>query len=123
MAKEPKEYTVDAEGRRLGRLATEIATILQGKDDPSFRAHQVSNVKVRIKNIEGIEISGKKAQQKIYHRHSGRLGHLKKTTYSEAFNKDPEWVLKHAVRLMLPKNRLAKKIIQNIIIENKQHGG
>ncbi len=115
--KDTKEYEIDAAGRKLGRLATEITNILQGKDDPSYDPSRLADVRVKIKNIRDVEVSGRKAEEKIYYRHSGRLGHLKETTYSQIFEKDPEWVLKHAVRLMLPKNRLAKKRLENIIVE------
>ena len=116
-----KEYTLDARGRKLGRLATEIATLLQVKDRPTYAPNKSGNTKVIIKNIKGMEISGNKASQKIYYKHAGRLGHLKKKTYAESFKKDPEWVIKHAVRLMLPKNRLAKERLSHLIIK-KENG-
>jgi large subunit ribosomal protein L13 len=114
-----KEYTIDAKGKKLGRLATEISMLLQGKNDPSFDPSKLSDVKVKVENLKDVEVSGKKAEQKIYYRHAGRLGHLKEVVYSKMFEKKPEWVLKHAVRLMLPKNKLAKKRLQNLIIEDK----
>ena len=116
-----REYTLDARDRKLGRLATEIATLLQGKDKPTYAPNKLGDTKVIIKNIKDMEISGNKASQKIYYKHAGRLGHLKKKTYAESFEKNPEWVIKHAVRLMLPKNRLAKKRLSHLIIE-KENG-
>lgn len=115
--KKQNEYVIDAKGRKLGRLATEISAILQGKNSPSYSPNVLTDVKIRIKNIKDLEVSGKKAEQKVYYRHAGKLGHLKEKPYAKVFEKKPEWVLRNAVRLMLPKNRLAKKRLNNIIVE------
>jgi len=112
-----KEHTIDAKGKKLGRLATEVATLLQGKNDPSYQPNKVGDTKVVLKNIKDIEISGDKANQKVYYKHAGKLGHLKKKRYSDVFENDPEWIIRHAVRLMLPKNRLRKERLRNLIIE------
>ena len=103
------EHIVDAKGETLGRVAVKIAGFLQSKDSPSYAPHKLGEVKVVIKNVGLIKVTGKKADQKIYYRHSGKPGHLKKTTYKEAFAKNPEWVIRHAVSGMLPKNRLRSR--------------
>ncbi|HMB17449.1 MAG TPA: 50S ribosomal protein L13 [Candidatus Paceibacterota bacterium] len=115
--KKTKEYTFNAKGKKLGRLASKIAHVLQGKDDPSYDPSKVADRKVIVKNIDELEISGKKFDQKIYYKHSGRPGHLSEKKYGEVFEKDPEWIIRHAVRLMLPKNRLTKKRLANMIVE------
>lgn len=110
-------YTIDAKGKKLGRLASEIAVILQGKKSPLYERRLEGKDTVHVKNVKDMVVSGKKAKQKLYFRHSGPLGHLKKRTYGEIFEKNPAWVLRHAVRLMLPKNKLLKKRMKRLIIE------
>lgn len=112
-----REYTVDAKGKYLGRLATEIALLLQGKDMPTYDPKDQGDVRVIVKNITGVKVSGKKAEQKVYYHHTGYIGHMKEKTYEEAFAKDPKWVLRHAVQGMLPKNRLAAKRIKQLVFE------
>jgi len=111
------DYTIDAKNKRLGRLATEIATILQGKKSPSYNPKDAGTDRVIIKNISGITLSGDKASQKVYYHHSGPLGHLKEDKFLDVFEKDPGKVLRHAVRLMLPKNKLQQKRMRRLIIE------
>jgi large subunit ribosomal protein L13 len=100
------DYTIDASGRRLGRLATEAAKILQGKHRPDFRANRVTEDRVIIQNPGKIEIGGNKAADKMYYRHTGYMGHLKERTYAEQFSRSPEKVIREAIRRMLPKNFL-----------------
>ena len=100
-----KEHVIDAKGETLGRVATKAASLLQAKDSPSYAPNKVGN-KVVIQNASLVKVTGKKAEQKIYYRHMGRPGHLKKTKYKDAFAKNPEWVVRHAISGMLPKNRL-----------------
>jgi len=111
------EYTIDAKGKKLGRLASEIAVTLQGKKNPQYEPRLEGDDTVIVTNVKSMVVTGRKADQKVYYRHSGPLGHLKKKTYAEAFAKDPNWVLMHAVRLMLPKNRLLKKRMKRLIIK------
>lgn len=111
------DYQIDAKNRPLGRLASEIAVILQGKKRVSYEPRQIGGDRVIIRNIREISLSGKKAAQKIYYRHSGPLGHLKEKKFEAVFEKNPGFVLRRAVRLMLPKNRLAAKRLKNLIIE------
>lgn len=98
------EYRINAEGKRLGRLATEAARILQGKHRPDFQPNRVTEDTVVIENPSRIEIGGTKGTDKMYYRHTGYMGHLKERTYAEAFAKSPEKVIREAVRRMLPKN-------------------
>ena len=110
-------YTIDAKGKKLGRLATEIAVILQGKKSPLYEPRLEGGDRVVVNNVRGIVLSGRKTSEKIYYRHAGQLGHLKKKKYKEVFQKNPAWVLRHAVNLMLPKNRLRAKRMKKLIIE------
>lgn len=112
------EYLIDAENKRLGRLASEIALILQGKKNPQYEPRLAGDDRVRIKNVTKITVSGKKERQKIYyHQPAGYLGHLKKRTYRQVFGKDPAKVLRLAVLRMLPKNKLRAKRMKRLIIE------
>ena len=112
-----KEHVLDAKGRKLGRLASEIAIILQGKNDPSYEARLPGRDRVIVKNIKDIEVSGNKYEDKKYYKHGGPLGNLKIKTYKQKFEKNPAWVLQNAVRLMLPKNRLQTPRLKRLIIE------
>lgn len=109
-----KEYIIDAKDQVLGRLASRIALILRGKDDPNFSPHKDMNVTVLVKNVDKIKITGNKLQQKKYFRHTGYVGHLKEIPLKKIFQKDPQKVLKRVVWGMLPKNKLRKKIIKRL---------
>jgi large subunit ribosomal protein L13 len=109
------DYLIDAKNKRLGRLASEIAVILQGKKSAQYEPRLVGGDRVLLKNVEGITVSGKKFKDKKYHRHTGYVGHLKTTTFEQAFTKDPKKVLREAVRRMLPKNFLNSKRLKNLV--------
>ena len=111
------DYHIDAQNRILGRLASEIAKILQGKQHPSFEPRLEGKDKVIIRNASKIKVSGRKFEQKIYYRHTGYIGHLKKRKYSEKFKKNPAEILRRAVYMMLPKNKLRAKRIKRLLIE------
>jgi large subunit ribosomal protein L13 len=111
------EIIIDAKNQKLGRLAVKIASVLQNKESVAYEPRLEGGNKVIVKNISEMEISGNKADQKVYYRHTGYMGHLKEKTYKEAFSKDPAWVLRHAVAGMLPKNRLQAKRLKQLIIE------
>ena len=113
------EYHIDANKKILGRVATEIALILQGKKSASYQRNRVSADKVYVKNVDGIVVTGAKAQQKIYYRHTGYVGHLKELTYEQKFAKDPRSVLRQAVRKMLPKNFLNQRRLKNLVFVEK----
>lgn len=111
------DYTIDAKNKRLGRLATEIAVILQGKKNPGYEPRLEGEDRVIVKNVDKIVLTGRKIKQKVYYKHTGPLGHLKVRKFEDVFSKKPAWVLRHAVRLMLPKNRLSAKRMRRLIID------
>ena len=100
-------YVVDAEGRTLGRLATEIADTLRGKGKPQYTPHVDTGDFVIVVNAGKIHVTGNKLDQKIYYRHSGYPGGLRERTLREQLDRRPEEVLRKAVKGMLPKNKLA----------------
>ncbi len=99
-------HTIDASGKILGRLATEIAVLLRGKHKPDFMPHKEMGDFVVVRNISQLKVTGKKMEQKTYFRHSGYLGSGKEIPLKVLFEKDPREVLKMAVYGMLPKNKL-----------------
>ncbi len=106
---ERKWYVVDAEGRTLGRLATEIAKILRGKNKPQYTPHVDVGDFVVVVNAEKVVVTGKKAEQKVYRRHSGYPGGMKETSYARMMERRPEEILRRAVYGMMPKTRLARR--------------
>jgi large subunit ribosomal protein L13 len=113
------DYHIDAKNKILGRTASEIALILQGKKSATYEANHVGNDKVYVKNVDGIKVTGDKLEQKIYYRHTGYVGHLKELTMKQKMEKDPRTVLRQAVRKMLPKNFLNQQRIKNLIFVEK----
>ena len=95
-------YVVDATDQRLGRLASEIAMILRGKNKPQYTPHMDTGDFVIIVNAEKVVVTGKKRTQKIYHRHSGRPGGMKTETFAKLQQRLPERILEHAIKGMLP---------------------
>ncbi len=110
-------HTIDAAGRRPGRLASEITKFLQGKNKPDYKPHIDGGDVVVVKNAGKMTFSGKKMDQKTYFRHSGYLGHEKHLPVREIFEKNPGKVLKSAVWNMLPKNKLRKKRIKRLKVQ------
>jgi len=112
------QYTIDAKGKRLGRLASEIAVILQGKKNANYEPRLEGEDSVSVKNIDRMEVTGRKMKQKTYYRHTTQIGHLKKETMAMVWEKKgPKEVLRRAVMGMLPKNRLQIKRIKRLTIE------
>ena len=109
-------YVVDAEGKILGRLASEIAKRLRGKHRPNFAPHVDVGDFIVVVNAEKIRLTGKKWDQKIYWRHSGYMGGLKLRTARQMLEKKPEELLRLAVKRMLPKNRLGRKLLKKLKI-------
>ena len=107
---ERKWYVVDATGMTLGRLASEVAKILRGKNKPVFTPHEDTGDYVIITNAEHIKVTGKKLDQKIYYHHSDYVGGMKETTLREMMNKKPEKVIELAVKGMLPKGPLGRQM-------------
>jgi large subunit ribosomal protein L13 len=110
----PGWYVVDAQGKTLGRLATQIATFLRGKHKPIFTPHVDCGDYVVVVNAEKIHVTGRKMIQKKYYRHSGYPGGLHEITLRDQLKKFPERVIEHAVRGMLPKNRLGRKMYKKL---------
>lgn len=105
---------VDAAGQTVGRLATQIASVLRGKHKPEFTPNQAMGDFVVVVNAEKVVFSGRKLDQKVYTRYTGYQGGLKETTAREMLAKAPERVLERAVWGMLPKNRLGRKLIRRL---------
>lgn len=111
-----KWWIIDAEGAVLGRLATKVANILRGKNKPSFTPFFDTGDFVIIINAEKLKITGKKEDQKKYYRHSGYMGGLKETPYKKMLSTHPERIIKLAVKGMLAKNKLNRKILKKLKI-------
>ncbi len=105
---------MDAEGQILGRFATEVATLLRGKHLPNYTPDVDMGVFVVVTNAGKVKVTGKKLDQKVYYRHSGRPGGLKTETLRERLDKHPERAMEAAVRGMLPKNKLGRQIIKHL---------
>ena len=111
---ERKWYVVDADGQTLGRLASEIAKDLRGKNKPVFTPHVDTGDYVIVVNAEKVKVSGKKMEQKIYYNHSEYVGGMKETTLKEMMDKKPERVIELAVKGMLPKGPLGRAMIKKL---------
>ena len=107
-------YKIDATNKVLGRLASKIAILLQGKHKPNFVPYLNTGDKVIVTNTDKIKITGKKLKKKVYYHHSGYPGGLKKITLEELMKRDSREVLRKAVWGMLPKNKLRKQRIKNL---------
>ena len=120
---ERKWYVVDATGHTLGRLASEVANILRGKNKPVFTPHVDTGDYVIIINAEKIEVTGKKLEQKIYYNHSDYVGGMKETTLKDMLAKKPEYVIQHAVKGMLPKGPLGRQMMTKLhVYAGAEHG-
>lgn len=113
---ERKWYVVDAEGLTLGRLASEVAKILRGKNKPTFTPHIDTGDYVIVVNAEKVKVTGKKLDQKIYYHHSEYVGGLKETTLREMMAKKPEKVVELAVKGMLPKGPLGREMYKKLFV-------
>lgn len=109
-----KWYVVDAQGIVLGRLASRIAHRIRGKHHPLFTPHVDTGDNIVVINADKIVLTGRKMEQKTYHRHSGYTGGLTTITAKELMNKKPEDIIRFAVKGMLPKNRLGKRLIKKL---------
>ncbi|MEY8516812.1 50S ribosomal protein L13 [Lachnospiraceae bacterium 29-84] len=111
-----KWYVVDANGKTLGRLASEVAKILRGKHKPIFTPHLDMGDYVIVINAEKVKVTGKKMDQKIYYHHSGYVGGMKETTLKEMLAKKPERVFELAVKGMLPKGPLGRQMYKKLFV-------
>ena len=111
---ERKWYVVDADGQTLGRLASEVAKVLRGKNKPVFTPHIDTGDYVIVVNADKISVTGKKLDQKIYYRHSEYVGGMKESTLREMMAKKPEKVVELAVKGILPKGPLGRSMIKKL---------
>jgi large subunit ribosomal protein L13 len=107
-------YLVNAEGKTLGRLASEIANVLRGKHKPIYTPHLDCGDYVIVVNADKVRVTGRKLDQKVYYRHSGYPGGIKSISLKDQLQKHPERVLEAAVRGMLPKNPLGRKMLKKL---------
>lgn len=111
---ERKWYVVDAEGKTLGRLASEVANVLRGKKKPIYTPHIDTGDYVIVVNAEKVKTTGKKLYQKKYYHHSEYVGGMKEATLKEMLQKKPEFVITHAVKGMLPKGPLGRQMLTKL---------
>jgi large subunit ribosomal protein L13 len=107
-------YVVDAADQRLGRLASEIAMVLRGKNKPTYTPHMDTGDFVIVVNAEKVVVTGKKRTQKLYRRKSGRPGGMKTETFAKLQTRLPERIIEHAVKGMLPKNSLGRQLFTKL---------
>ncbi|MCI6867608.1 MAG: 50S ribosomal protein L13 [Lachnospiraceae bacterium] len=113
---ERKWYVVDATDKTLGRLASEVAKVLRGKNKPIFTPHIDTGDYVIIVNAEKVQVTGKKLDQKVYYHHSDYVGGMKETTLREMMAKKPEKVIELAVKGMLPKGPLGREMYKKLYV-------
>jgi large subunit ribosomal protein L13 len=115
-------YIVDAQGKVLGRMATEIAKVLRGKHKPIFTPNQDAGDFVVVINASAVKLTGAKLQKKVYFRHSDYPGGIRERTAAQMLQEKPEEVVKLAVKGMLPKNRLSRKLVTKLkVYAGPQH--
>ncbi len=113
---ERKWYVVDAEGQTLGRMCSEIAKVLRGKNKPIFTPHEDCGDYVIVVNAEKIKVTGKKMDQKIYYHHSDYVGGMKETTLKDMLDRHPERVVEYGVKGMLPKGPLGRQMYKKLFV-------
>jgi large subunit ribosomal protein L13 len=114
-----KKVVIDATGKSLGRVATQAANVLRGKNLVTFAPNIIPNVQVFIINIEQLLFTGTKLNVKTYHHYSGYPGGIKTSTLQQEFTKDPVRLVRRSIRGMLPKNRLNSRFLRNLKIYRK----
>ena len=107
-------FLVDADGKTLGRLATEVASRLRGKHKPEFTPHADAGDYIVIVNAEKIRVTGNKFEDKLYHHHTGYVGNLKSVSFKDLQNKKPEAIIQNAVKGMLPKGPLGRQMFKKM---------
>ena len=116
-------YVVDADDKVLGRLATEIARVLKGKNKPVYTPHLDMGDHVNVINAQRVRVTGKKAEQKVYYRHTGYPGGIKSTPFSRMIQEHPDRVIKKAVWGMLPHTPLGRKMLKKLkVYSGSEHG-
>ena len=111
---ERKWYVVDADGKTLGRLASEVASVLRGKNKPTFTPHVDCGDYVIVINAEKVAVTGKKRNEKIYKKHTGYPGGLREITFDKLQQKKPEEIIRHAVKGMLPDGKLGRQMFKKL---------
>ena len=111
---ERKWYVVDADGKTLGRLASEVASVLRGKNKPTFTPHVDCGDYVIVINAEKVTVTGKKRAEKIYKKHTGYPGGLREITFDKLQQKKPEEIIRHAVKGMLPDGKLGRQMFKKL---------
>ena len=109
-----KWYIIDVSDKVLGRAATQIASLLSGKSSPDYTPNVDNGAGVVVVNCEKVRVTGKKPRQKVYKWFSGYPGGQRQVTYEKMFEKDPKYVLRHAVKGMLPKNKLGARMLRRL---------
>ena len=118
----PEWHVIDAKDKTLGRLSSEIATLLQGKHKPIYVPHLNTGDYVVVINAEKVRVTGRKLEQKMYYRHSGYHGGLKERTLSQVLDKSPTRVIQQSVKGMLPKNALGRRMLGRLkLYAGEQH--
>ena len=107
-------YLIDAKGKTLGKIATQIAVLLRGKNKPTFTPNVDTGAFVVVVNAKDVKLTGNKLEQKMYYSHSGYIGGLKAINAKKMLEKFPERIIMHAVKGMLPKNRLSNRLITKL---------
>ena len=117
-----KWVVVDAADQPLGRIATQIASVLRGKHRPTYTPHLDTGDNVIVVNASKVKLTGNKMLTKNYYRHTGYIGHLRSTTAQEVFEKNPDRLITAAVKGMLPKNKLSSKLMTNLrVFAGEEH--
>lgn len=122
---ERKWYIIDAAGKRLGRIAAKVASILRGKHKPIYTPHQEVGDYMIIINADKVVVTGNKRKDKLYYNHSGQPGGLRVESFEKVIQRKPTYPLEVAIKGMLPKNRLGRKLFKNVKIyagEAHPHG-
>ena len=117
---EQKWYLMDCSGKKLGRLSVQVANILRGKNKPEYTPNSDVGDFVVLVNAKNIEITGNKSENKIYFRHTGYPGGIKQISFKDQLEKDPEKIIRDAVKGMLPKNKLNRQIIKKLKVYNDE---
>ena len=111
-------YIIDAKEAVLGRLASKIATLLKGKHKPTYLPHEDNGDYVVVVNAKNLNVTGNKLEDKVYYKHTGYVGNMKKPNLASVMNKDPSFVIMNAVRGMLPKNPLGRSMLKKLKVYN-----
>ena len=117
---EQKWYLMDCSGKRLGRLSVQVANILRGKNKPEYTPNSDVGDFVVLVNAKNIDVTGNKSENKIYFRHTGYPGGIKQISFKDQLEKDPEKIIRDAVKGMLPKNKLNRQIIKKLKVYNDE---